>query len=282
VIYVAGFLCTMASASSNSLFDLTGRTALITGGGTGIGAALAKGLAEAGASVILVGRREAPLQDTCQKINAALATGDGRKVAHALPADILQFETLPDVVARAKVMTGKPVTILVNNAGVNVRQPAEKLDREHWQRSLDLMLTAPFFLARACSDGFKEERYGRVICIASLQSYQAFPDSIPYASAKSGALGLARGMAEHFSSVHGYENVTCNNIGPGYVRTELTASVFADEERAQKLADATLVGRNSEPEDLVGPTVFLASGASGYVTGQTLMVDGGFGALGMR
>ena len=101
-------------------------------------------------------------------------------------------------------------------------------------------------------------------------------------SAKSGALGLARSMAEHFSSAHGYENVTCNNIGPGYVRTELTSSVFADEERAKRLADATIIGRNSEPEDLVGPAVFLASKASGYVTGQTLMVDGGFGALGMR
>lgn len=198
------------------LFSLTDRTAIITGGGTGLGSAFAEGLADAGASVVLVGRREAPLQDTCQRINKKL----GRTAAYAVPADILQFDALPDVVGKAKTLTGRAATIVVNNAGENVRKPADELTPKHWQRSLDLMLTAPFFLARACSEGFKEEKYGRVICIASLQSHRAFPDSIPYASAKSGVMGLARNMAEHFSSAHGFENVTCNNIGPGYVKTE--------------------------------------------------------------
>lgn len=95
-------------------------------------------------------------------------------------------------------------------------------------------------------------------------------------------LGLARAMAEYFSTAHGFENVTCNNIGPGYVKTELTASVFENEERAKKLAEATILGRNSVPEDLVGTAVYLSSKASGYVTGQTIMVDGGFTSLGMR
>jgi len=203
-------------------------------------------------------------------------------MAHAVSADILDFEGLPAVVDKARALTGKPVTILVNNAGVNVRQPAEALTESHWRNSLDLMLTAPFFLARACSAGMKEEKYGRIICMASLQSHCVFPDSIPYAAAKAGALGLARGMAEHFSPAHGFEGVTCNNIGPGFVKTELTAKVFADEERAEKLAGRTMLGRNSAPEDLVGTAVFLASPASAYMTGQTLMVDGGFTALGLR
>ena len=165
---------------------------------------------------------------------------------------------------------GTPVTILVNNAGVNVRTAADDLTPEQWRLSLELMLTAPFFLALACWEGFKREWYGRIINVASLQSYQSFPKSIPYASAKRGLLGLARAMAEHFSTAHGFENVTANNVGPGYVRTELMASFFADEARGTRLAEATLLGRNSVPEDLVGPAVFLASPAAGDVTGQTL------------
>lgn len=272
-----------------SMFDLTGRTALITGGGTGIGAAIALGLARAGAKVVLVGRREAPLRETADQINATVlvAGSDSAKgneaVAFSLPGDIMEYAKLPELVEKATQLAGGvPPTIVVNNAGVNVRQPADDLTPDHWKVSLELMLTAPFFLARACSDGFKKEKYGRIINIASLQSYQSFPNSIPYAAAKSGILGLARSMAEHFSRAHGYDNVTVNNLGPGYVKTELTASVFQDEERANKLAEATLIGRNSVPEDLVGPTIFLASLASAYVTGQTLMCDGGFTALGMR
>jgi gluconate 5-dehydrogenase len=118
--------------------------------------------------------------------------------------------------------------------------------------------------------------------MASLQSYRAFPDSIPYAAAKSGILGLTRALSEAYSPAYGYPGVTCNAVAPGYVKTELTAKVFADVERAQQLANATLLGRNSLPDDLVGAVIFLASPASAYVTGQTLPVDGGFSALGMR
>ena len=276
------FLCNcftnIDDMASNPLFDLTGRTALITGGGTGIGSAMALGLAKAGAKVVLVGRRQAPLDESASAINSEL----NATMAFAVPGDVMKYDTLDDIVKQAKELTGKPVTILINNAGVNVRKPAAELTPDHWKLSLELMLTAPFFLARACSDGFKEEKYGRIICTASLQSYQAFPDSIPYASAKSGALGLARALSEYFSPKYGFENVTCNNIGPGYVKTELTASVFEDVERAQKLADATILGRNSVPEDLVGTAIYLSSNASSYVTGQTIMVDGGFTSLGLR
>mmetsp|Transcript_9398 Transcript_9398/g.13794 ORF Transcript_9398/g.13794 Transcript_9398/m.13794 type:complete len:278 (-) Transcript_9398:60-893(-) len=266
------------SPSSKTLFDLSNRTALVTGGGTGIGSALAKGLAKAGAKVVLVGRREAPLVATADAINTAV----GQEVAFPLPADILDYDGHRSLVERAKELTGRPVTILLNNAGVNVRQKATDLTPAHWQQSLDLMLTAPFFLARACSEGFASEGYGRIMNVASLQTHQAFPDSIPYASAKSGLLGLTRALAEYFAPAHGFANVTCNSIGPGYVATELTKSVFEDEARAKRLAEATILGRNSVPEDLVGTAVYLSSQASSYVTGQTIMVDGGFTSLGLR
>jgi len=270
----------VARSVASKLFDLTGKVAIVTGGGTGIGAGLAQGMAEAGAKVVLIGRRPDPLVDSAKIINDAC----GSEQAFALSADILKFDDLPSLVEQAQALTGgsTPATILLNNAGINVRQKAEDLTPEHWTVSLDLMLTAPFFLARAMSDGFKSEKYGRVINIASPQSYLAFPDSIPYAAAKSGNLGMARAMAEYFAPFHGYENVTVNNISPGYVKTELTASVFADTERAEKLAQRTLLGRNSVPDDMVGTVVYLSSEASNYVTGQTIPVDGGFTSLGLR
>jgi NAD(P)-dependent dehydrogenase (short-subunit alcohol dehydrogenase family) len=270
----------VARSVASKLFDLTGKVAIVTGGGTGIGAGLAQGMAEAGAKVVLIGRRPDPLADSAKIINDAC----GSEQAFALSADILKFDELPSLVEQAKAITGgsTPATILLNNAGINVRQKAEDLTPEHWTVSLDLMLTAPFFLARAMSDGFKSENYGRVINIASPQSYLAFPDSIPYAAAKSGNLGMARAMAEYFAPFHGFENVTVNNISPGYVKTELTASVFADTERAEKLAQRTLLGRNSVPDDMVGTVVYLSSEASNYVTGQTIPVDGGFTSLGLR
>jgi len=268
-----------ARSVATKLFDLTGRVAIVTGGGTGIGAGLAQGMAEAGAKVILIGRRPEPLTQSASTINEVV----GEERAFAMPADVLGFEQHPDLIAKATSLAGGvPPTILLNNAGINVRQKAENLTPEHWKVSLDLMLTAPFFLARAMSDAMKTEKYGRIITIASPQSFLAFPDSIPYAAAKSGNLGLCHAMAEYFSPHHGFDNVTVNNIAPGYVKTELTASVFADKERVEKLAQRTLLGRNSIPDDMVGTMVYLSSEASGYVTGQTINVDGGFTSLGLR
>jgi gluconate 5-dehydrogenase len=281
------FTITMSASLSASasfkgapkLFDLTGRVAIVTGGGTGIGACLAKGMAEAGAKVVLVGRRPDPLTKSASAINEAI----GEERAFPLPADVLEYDKHPDLIAETKSLAGGvPPTILLNNAGINVRQKADDLTPEHWKVSLDLMLTAPFFLARAMSESMKEEKYGRIINLASLTSYLAFPDSIPYTSAKSGALGLSRAMAEHFAPIHGFDNVTVNNIAPGYVKTELTAKVFADTKRVEKLAERTLIGRNSVPDDLVGTVIYLSSEASSYVTGQTISVDGGFTSLGLR
>lgn len=283
-------LCAVSARSLSSLylgelFSLEGRSCIVTGGGTGIGAALAMGLARSGARVVLTGRRLQPLEESAHAIQQQLLAdglADVETRAVALPCDITDFSALPSLVLAAADQTGVPPTILINNAGVNVRQQAADLEHGHWQQSLDLMLTAPFELTRALAENFQREQYGRIINMASLQSYRAFPDSIPYAAAKSGILGLTRALSEAYSPAYGYPGVTCNAVAPGYVKTELTAKVFADVERAQQLANATLLGRNSLPDDLVGAVIFLASPASAYVTGQTLPVDGGFSALGMR
>ncbi|GKY91835.1 hypothetical protein MPSEU_000155100 [Mayamaea pseudoterrestris] len=281
----------------SSLFSLKGRTAIITGGGTGIGAALALNMARAGATVVVVGRRLEPLQATCQmiqdQVNLDHAVNHGsnsnqpdkespRQIAYYATCDLSKLDEIPKLIEHVTNMTETPPTILVNNAGVNVRQAPSNLTAEHWEQTLTLTLTAPFFLARAMSESMRQEHYGRIISIASLQSFQAFPDSLPYAAGKSGVLGLTRALAEAYSTKHGYENVTANAVAPGYVATELTKSVFADVGRANQLAARTMIGRNSVPEDLVGPCVFLASPAGAYVTGQCLPVDGGFTSLGMR
>ena len=133
------------------MFSLSSRVALVTGGGTGIGAGIASGLASAGATVVLVGRRAPPLEATARKINDALADAAAPSRCHALPADILDLDAAGDIVAQAAALGGAPVSILLNNAGLNVRKPAHELTAADWRTSLDLMLTAPFFLARACA-----------------------------------------------------------------------------------------------------------------------------------
>lgn len=235
-------------------------------------------LAQAGAKVVLTGRREGPLSESCDHINQLFA----EPRAFYAPCDITDYSQIGQLVQEAKFLTGIPPTILINNAGVNVRKPAADLTSDDWHASLNLMLTAPFLLTRSLSTNMKEQGHGRVISIASLQSYRAFPDSIPYAAAKSGVLGLTRALSEAYSTPHGYPGVTVNAVAPGYVKTDLTASVFEDAKRSERLAQATLLGRNSEPSDLQGAVVFLCSPAADYITGQTLPVDGGFTALGLR
>jgi NAD(P)-dependent dehydrogenase (short-subunit alcohol dehydrogenase family) len=278
---------TQKSRNMSSLFDLSGKTALVTGGGTGIGACIAEGLANAGANVVLLGRREGPLKETAEKINSNYV--DAARAAYLANKDLSAMKTPEEftqlVTEAAECFQDEgeeltPVTIVVNNAGMNYRKPAAELEPMHWENSFDLMVRVPFELTRACAPQMSASNFGRVISIASLQSYQAFPDSLPYASSKSGILGMTRALSEAYSPRRGFNGITVNAIAPGYVQTSLTASVFADKERAQALADKTILGRNSVPEDLVGPAIFLCSGASCYVTGQTLPVDGGFGSLG--
>ena len=249
------------------LFSLEGRVAAVSGASSGLGRAVAGFLAAAGADLVLAARRETELAATAAEI-----ARHGRRAA-AVVADLACLEAIDDVAARLAAPFGAPV-ILVNAAGVNLREPAEAITRESWRQTLDLNLAAPFFLARALVPGMRAAGYGRIVNIASLQSSRAFANGLAYGASKGGVVQLTRAMAEAWSR-HG---ITANAIAPGFFPTELTAPVFSDPERARWAAGSTAIGRNGEMADLAGAAVFLCAPASAYVTGQTLYVDGGFSA----
>ena len=249
------------------LFDLSGRTALVTGGNSGIGLAMARALGQAGAGIVLVARRESALHEAVEALAA-----DGI-AAEPVAADLASPEAGRELGA-ACARLGREIDILVNAAGINLRQPFMDVEAAAFDLHMAVHLRAPFLLAQAFAPAMAERGHGRIINIASLQSYRAFPDSAPYGAAKGGVVQLTRAIAEHWSR-HG---VTCNAIAPGFFPTPLTEAVFADSERAARNAAQTAIGRNGALEDLAGATVFLASAASAYITGQTLAVDGGFTA----
>ena len=252
---------------SAAAFDLSGKVAVVTGGSSGIGAQMGRALGEAGASVVLLARREAELRAAAQDI--ADAGGEAAFVA----CDLADLPGLGDV-AEACVEPFGPPHILVNAAGINLRQPIDEVSLDTWQRTLDLNLSCPFFLSRALAAGMLERGWGRILNVASLQSVRAFPNSAPYGASKGGIAQLTRALAEAWSG----RGICVNAIAPGFFPTELTAPVFGDAARAKALADKTFIGRNGRLDDLDGVTVFLASEASAYITGQTLFVDGGFSA----
>ena len=241
-------------------FDLGGRIAVVTGASSGIGRRIAQGLAEAGAQIVAVARRQAALEEL-------------QAVAGAMPiaADLAGIADWEALVARLAAPFGPP-TILVNAAGVNFRDPAGTVTPAAWDATLRLNLSVPFFLARAMLARF--DGGGAILNIASLQSSRAFPNSIAYGASKGGVAQLTRAMAEAW----GGRGVRANALAPGFFPTELTAPVFANRDRAARNAAQTCLGRNGELDDLVGPAVFLCSDASRYVTGQVLYVDGGFTA----
>jgi gluconate 5-dehydrogenase len=255
-------------AAPASLFGLAGRRALVTGGSSGIGEAMALALGRAGARVLIVSRREAELAAAAQRLR------DASVDAAWLAADLADVAALRAAAAEAEQRLGGGIDILVNAAGVNLRQPFAEVTPESWQTQIALHLGAPFFLTQALAPGMAQRGWGRIVNIASLQSYRAFADSAPYGAGKGGVVQLTRAIAQAWSP-HG---ITCNAIGPGFFPTPLTAPVFADPARAAANAAQTAIGRNGHLDDLYGATVFLASDASAYVTGQTLMVDGGFTA----
>jgi NAD(P)-dependent dehydrogenase (short-subunit alcohol dehydrogenase family) len=249
------------------LFDLQGKRALVTGGNSGIGEAMARALGLAGAQVLLVARREAELQAAAQRLRAEGIA------AQTLAADLSDVNGLRQVAQAAEAGLGR-IDILVNAAGVNLRQPFAEVTPESWNTQIALHLSAPFFLVQALAPAMAQRGWGRIINIASLQSWRAFPNSAPYGAGKGGVVQLTRAMAQEWSA----KGITCNAIGPGFFPTPLTAAVFNNPELAARNAAQTCAGRNGALQDLYGATVFLASEASSYITGQTLMVDGGFTA----
>ena len=246
---------------------LKGKNALVTGATSGIGRRQALALARAGATVVLLGRREENLQHAITEISTE------KGVAAALCADLSHRANIPEIAKRAAMPFGS-IDIIVNAAGVNLRQSVEEISLDSWDKTLNLNLAVPFFLTREFIPRMQENGWGRILNIASLQSTRAFPNGLAYGASKGGVAQLTRAMAEAWSSY----GINCNAIAPGFFPTELTAPVFGNPEKMQQLAKQTAIGRNGELSDIDGLTVFLASAASDYITGQIIHLDGGFTA----
>ena len=246
----------------NDLFSLKGKTALITGGGSGIGKAIAHGLSDNGAKIVLVGRRQALLEE-------ALGAREGQIIS----ADLMEKSAPREIYQSCEDANNLP-DIIVNAAGLNPRKSADEITQEIWQQTIHLNLSVPFFVAQAFIGHMKANQWGRIINIASLQSSRAFTNGIAYGASKGGITQLTRAMAEAWSK----DGITANAIAPGFFPTELTASIFEAEKLSAHHQAMTCIGRNGELSDLIGPAVFLASNASSYVTGQVLPVDGGYTA----
>ncbi len=256
-----------ALPQTQALFSLAGRVALVTGGASGIGLAIARALGGAGAKLVVCGRRQAALQQACAAISA-----QGGEAAFVV-GDLADRSAIADIAIASAQPFGAP-DIVVHAAGMNRRQHWTQVDDAAWDEQIDVMLAAPFFLSRALVPAMAARGWGRILLIASLQSSRAFANSLPYGAAKGGVVQLARAMAEAWSA----QGITANAIAPGFFPTALTEAVFEDASRLQAIRRQTACGRTGEMADLQGAAIFLASPASAYVTGQTLYVDGGFSA----
>ena len=251
-------------ADPNTLFDLSGRVACVTGASSGLGQQAASALAAAGAQVIGVARRAEALSDWAERIGPKAAT---------LSADLSERSQIKEIAAQIAAPLGAP-DIVVHAAGINTRETADNVTDEGWDITLNLNLAAPFFLSQALVSGMKAKGWGRIVNFASLQTTRAFPGGVSYGASKAGIAQLTRAMAEAWSGF----GINTNAIGPGFFPTELTGPVFADAERSARNAAQTCIGRNGDLSDIDGPLLFLCSQASAYVTGQVLMVDGGYTA----
>jgi gluconate 5-dehydrogenase len=247
-----------------TLFDLSGRRALITGSGRGIGFTLARGLAESGCSVILNDIEDARLKQAVASLEK-----QGADVRGA-PFDVREEDQIKEQVRRIEEEEG-PIHILVNNAGIQIRGPLENFNKEEWQRILDINLTGAFLTAKTVVQGMIRRKAGKIINVCSIQSELARPTIAPYTASKGGLKLLTRGMATDW----GRYNIQVNGIAPGYFKTEMTKALYENREFDAWLCSRVPAHRWGNPEELIGAAVFLASRASDYVNGHLLYVDGG-------
>lgn len=245
-------------------FHLAGKTAIVTGCNTGLGQGMALALAQAGADV--VGVNVSAPDETRAQIESL-----GRRFLD-LRANLADISCLADVVAQARGLNGE-IHILVNNAGIIRREDAIKFSEADWDDVIDLNLKSTFFLSQAVAKAFLAQgKGGKIINIASMLSFQGGVRVPSYTASKSGVMGITRLMANEWAQ-HG---INVNAIAPGYMATNNTAALRADEARNASILERIPAGRWGKPEDLAGPVVFLASPASDYVNGYTIAVDGGW------
>ncbi|MGW4420696.1 SDR family NAD(P)-dependent oxidoreductase [Streptosporangium sp. NPDC004631] len=255
----------MPSAYLEDLFGLNDRVALVTGGSSGIGQAMAEALGRAGAAVVVVARRRPELADTVRLLRAHGIRADSISADLADPADVTR------VCRRAPTFFGD-IDILVNSAANNIRRPMADLTPGDYAQTIAVNLTAPYLLGQHFGPRMARRGWGRIINVGSQQSISAFGDSGAYGISKAGVTGLSRSQAEAWSA----RGVCCNTVVPGFVLTPLTEPAQAVPGRVEALAARSMTGRNGVPADFAGIAVLLAGRAGAYLTGQTICVDGGF------
>lgn len=251
------------------LFDVSGRLALVTGSSRGIGRALAQGLAEAGCTVVVNGRDQVALQQARDEISAATGVG-----VHAVAFDVTDPAQVEEGVRRVEDEVGA-IDVLVNNTGMQHRQPLHDVTDEMWDRLLATNLTSAFLVGRCVARRMMSRRRGKIVNVVSLQSQVARPGIAPYAATKGALLMLTRGMCADWAPF----GLQVNALGPGYIETDLTRALVEDPEFSAWVRGRTPAGRWGQVEELVGTLLYLAAPASDFVNGQVVYVDGGMLAV---
>ncbi len=250
----------------SGLFDLTGRVALVTGSSRGIGNSLARGLAEAGATVVLNGLNEERLAAAEQSLAADFAPGQIRALAFDVTSDVAAAEGIAWIEANVG-----PLEILINNAGIQHRVPLLELDVKDWDRVISTNLTSAFLVGREAARGMLARGRGKIINICSVQTDLARPTIAAYTAAKGGLRNLTRAMTAEWAA----GGLQINGIAPGYIHTEMTQNLVDDDKFNSWILGRTPANRWGTVADLVGPAVWLSSDGSNFVNGQTIFIDGG-------